>query len=138
MYQGLSVKEPSTNIMATTPNDVFELFKESGKLAQETLSIVTLNTQNCVIKKHLITVGLVSSSLAHPRELFRPAILDGATAIIVSHNHPSGNVTPSSEDIKVTKQFVESGKILGIQVMDHVIIGDDKFLSIREEGIVSF
>lgn len=137
-FEGFAVKETATDSLITTPEAMFQTFKDSGKLAQETFSIATLNAKNKIIKEHLITMGTVSSSLVHPRETFRPAILDGASAIILTHNHPSGDPTPSSEDIKVTKQLIGAGKILGIKVLDHVIIGDDKFLSLRESGLVTF
>jgi DNA repair protein RadC len=80
------------------------------------------------------------SGLVHPREVFRAAILDGAGAIILAHNHPSGDPTPSSEDIRITRQLVEAGKILDIEVLDHVVVGrgERPFLSLRESGLVSF
>jgi DNA repair protein RadC len=142
-YEGMMVKETATNILITTPEAIYEVFKDSAKLAQETFSIATLNAKNKIIGEHLITIGIVNSSLVHPRECFRPAILDGATSIILSHNHPSGDTTPSSEDIKITRQLISAGEILGIKVIDHVIIGDkdlsrDGFLSLRESGLCSF
>ena len=85
----------------------------------------------CVV---LVTVGTLDASLVHPREVFKPAILEGSSAIVLSHNHPSGDVTPSKEDHAVTEQLTEAGKLLGITVLDHVIFGDGtgETLSIRE------
>ncbi len=91
----------------------------------------------------VITTGLLNSSLVHPREVFRKAIRNATCAVILAHNHPSGNPTPSPEDIKVTKQLIEAGKVIGIRVLDHVIIGrksadNKRYISMREKGIVDF
>jgi len=137
-FEGMAVKETATETTITTPEACYELFKDSAKLAQEVFCIVTLNSKNKVIKEHMITMGILNSSLVHPREVFRQAITDNAAAIILAHNHPSGDPTPSSEDIKVTKQLVSAGEIIGIKVLDHVIIGDPRCLSLREEGLVRF
>ena len=112
-------------------------------LAQEAFVVVTVNTKNRKIARHLITLGVVDASLVHPREVFRAAIADGATAIILAHNHPSGDPAPSSEDLRITRQLVDAGKILDVRVLDHVIIGREiegrpGFLSLRESGLVAF
>ena len=133
------VKE-GTAELCRTPEDAARLLADTAQLAQEAFTVITLNTKNRVLDRHLVTVGLVNSSLAHPREVFRPALLDGAAAVIVSHNHPSGDPAPSAEDIKITRQLVEAGKILDIPVLDHVVIGrgERPFMSLREAGLVSF
>lgn len=133
------VKE-GTAATCRTPEDAARLLADTAQLAQEAFTVITLNTKNRVIDRHLVTVGLANASLAHPREVFRPALLDGAAAVIVSHNHPSGDPTPSAEDIRITRQLVEAGKILDVPVLDHVVIGrgERPFMSLREAGLVSF
>lgn len=134
------VKEPRATEKATTPTDIALILADTAKLAQESFTVLTLNTKYQVIDRHLVSLGTVDSCLVHAREVFRPAIADGATAIVVSHNHPSGNPTPSAEDIRVTRQLVDAGKIIGIDVLDHVIIGrgTTPYASLRESGLVDF
>ena len=107
-----------------------------GRLAsdrkQEEFHIVSLDTKNQVIDTHRITVGTLDASLVHPREVFKPAIKDSASSIILVHNHPSGDPTPSREDIAVTDRLTECGKTLGIDVLDHIIVAGSGTLSIRE------
>lgn len=98
---------------------------------QEEFHIVTLDTKNQVIDSHQITVGTLDASLVHPREVFRAAIKDAASSIILVHNHPSGDPTPSKADLKVTDRLTESGKLLGIDVLDHIVLGHEKAVSIR-------
>ena len=99
---------------------------------QEEFHIVTLNTKNHVLRTHQITVGTLDASLVHPREVFRPAIKDSASSIILAHNHPSGDATPSREDIAVTNRLTECGKTIGIDVLDHIVLGRERCISIRE------
>ncbi len=99
---------------------------------QEEFHIVTLDTKHKPIQTHRITVGTLDASLVHPREVFRAAIRDSASAILLVHNHPSGDPTPSREDHQVTDRLTESGKILGINVLDHIIVARERCLSIRE------
>ena len=99
---------------------------------QEEFHIVTLDTKNQIIDTHQITVGTLDASLVHPREVFRPAIKDAASSIILVHNHPSGDPTPSPEDHAVTRRLEASGKTLGIDVLDHIVLGKDDAVSIRE------
>jgi DNA repair protein RadC len=95
---------------------------------------VTLNTKHKPINNHQITIGTLDASLVHPREVFRAAIRDSASAVILVHNHPSGDPTPSREDMMVTEQLTEGGKILGIAVLDHIIVASEDCVSIREHG----
>ncbi|NND97849.1 MAG: DNA repair protein RadC, partial [Pirellulaceae bacterium] len=99
---------------------------------QEEFHIVTLDTKHKPIRSHRITVGTLDASLVHPREVFRPAIRDAASAVLLIHNHPSGDPTPSREDHQVTDQLTEAGKMLGINVLDHIIVARERSLSIRE------
>ena len=102
--------------------------------AQEEFHIVTLDTKHKPIHDHQITVGTLDASLVHPREVFRPAIRDAAAAMLLVHNHPSGDPTPSREDIQVTKQLTESGELLGITVLDHIIVAANGSVSLRAMG----
>ncbi|MGI9470651.1 MAG: RadC family protein [Rubripirellula sp.] len=99
---------------------------------QEEFHIVTLDTKHKPIQSHQITVGTLDASLVHPREVFRAAIRDSASAVILVHNHPSGDPTPSNEDLQVTNQLTEAGKLLGITVLDHIVVASESCLSIRE------
>jgi DNA repair protein RadC len=99
---------------------------------REEFHIVCLDTKNQVIGTHQISVGTLDASLVHPREVFRAAIKDAASSIILVHNHPSGDPTPSREDQQVTRRLEESGKTLGIEVLDHIILGSFRSVSIRE------
>ena len=99
---------------------------------QEQFHILTLDTKNQVVDSHQITIGTLDASLVHPREIFRPAIKDAASSIILVHNHPSGDPTPSREDIAVTRRLTEVGKTIGIEVLDHIVLGKNKSISVRE------
>ena len=99
-------------------------------LPKEHLRGLYLNSHNRVIRDEVISIGTINSNMIHPREVFRPAIESNAAAVILAHNHPSGEVTPSEEDIEITKQLVQAGKIMGISLLDHVIITKDAFASI--------
>ena len=126
-----------------SPDDVARICADIANLAQETFHVLMLNTKNCLINRHVVTIGLADASLVHPREVFRPAIAENTSAIVLVHNHPSGDSKPSAEDIKVTKQLIEAGKIVDITVQDHVIIGKEHeasrgFFSMREHGLCEF
>ncbi len=101
---------------------------------QEEFHIVTLDTKNQVIDTHRITIGTLDASLVHPREVFRPAIKDAAASVILVHNHPSGDATPSQEDFAVTRRLESAGELLGIKVLDHIVLGSGSAISIRESG----
>ena len=99
---------------------------------QEEFHIVTLDTKNRVINSHQVTVGTLDASLVHPREVFRPAIKDASSSIILAHNHPSGDPTPSREDIAVTDRLIDVGKTIGIDVLDHIVLGKKDCVSVQE------
>ena len=110
--------------------DVFNYFHEKLKdKKQEHFYILMLNTQNNIICEQLISKGILDASIIHPREIFRPAIKNSASKIILVHNHPSGNPTPSPDDLEITTKLIKMGKELEIKVLDSVIIGDGKFWS---------
>lgn len=102
---------------------------------QEEFWVLYLDTQNRVRHERCLTVGLLNSSLVHPREVFAPAITGAAASLILAHNHPSGDPEPSPEDLRVTAQLEESGRLLGIPVRDHVILGDGRWVSLMERGV---
>ncbi|WP_342432465.1 DNA repair protein RadC [Neobacillus sp. FSL H8-0543] len=103
-------------------------------LSQEHFVCLYLNTKNQVLHKKTIFIGSLNASIVHPREVFREALKRSAASIIAIHNHPSGDPAPSREDIEVTKRLVECGKMIGIDVLDHLIIGENKFVSLKEKG----
>lgn len=106
----------------------------AGDAVQEEFHIVTLDTKHKPLRTHRITVGTLDSSLVHPREVFRPAIRDSAAAVLLVHNHPSGDPTPSREDHAVTDRLTEAGKLIGIAVLDHIIVARQRCLSLRESN----
>ena len=120
------------------------LQKETAQLDQETFWVLMLDQKYRLRRApEAVTKGILDASFAHPREVFREAIRMAAAAIIVAHNHPSGDPTPSAEDVRSTRQLVETGKIVGIQLLDHIVIGGKKphpapYVSLREAGLVDF
>jgi len=119
----------------SSPEAVWKLLlPETVGLEKEQFYVVMINNKNHLLKKSLISIGTISQTIVHPREVFRDAIREGAASIIIAHNHPSGSVTPSQEDILVTERLIETGKILGIFVIDHVIIANSKYCSMKEQG----
>ena len=120
------------------------LQKETSRLDQETFWVLMLDQKYRLRRApEAVTKGILDASFAHPREVFREAIRMAAAAILVAHNHPSGDPTPSAEDVRATRQLVETGKIVGIQVLDHVVIGGNQphpapYVSLREAGLVDF
>jgi DNA repair protein RadC len=127
--------ESSPKTFINTPGDVSELLMEEMRhLEQEQMKVVQLGIKNQVLGVDLVSVGTVGSSLVHPREVFKNAIRRNATAVILVHNHPSGDSTPSTEDVSVTRRVLLAGRILGIEVVDHIVIGDKNYTSLREAG----
>ncbi len=119
------------------PEDVVRLFSARLRdLQVEEFHLVALDSQSQVLRDILITRGLLNSSLVHPREVFRAAIAEAAAGIIVVHNHPSGDPTPSAEDRAVTRQLVEAGRLLDLPVYDHVIVAGDRFVSFASTGLL--
>ena len=127
---------PEERIIISTPQDAANLVTgEMGSLEQEHLRVILLNTRNEVLSTHEVYVGNVNSSVVRPAEVFRPAVRNNATSLIVVHNHPSGNPAPSDDDIAITADLVESGKLLGIEVLDHLVIGSgQRYVSMNENG----
>lgn len=125
----------NNRIKITQPSDVADYMIPTMKdLTQEHFVILLLNSKNVVIKETCVFKGTLNSSIVHPREIFSIAVRENANAIIAVHNHPSGDVTPSQEDIITTMRLKECGLILGIDLLDHIIIGDNRFTSLVEAG----
>ncbi|HEX4841279.1 MAG TPA: DNA repair protein RadC [bacterium] len=121
-----------------TAVDVYQLLgSEMRQLDREHFRTILLNTKNRVIRVCTISIGGLSQAPVHPREVFKDAIKHGACSLIVVHNHPSGDATPSGEDSVITDQLAAAGKLIGIPVLDHIIIGDGLYVSLREKGLLS-
>ncbi|MGI6647721.1 MAG: RadC family protein [Bacillota bacterium] len=128
---------PEVRPVIKCPEDVAHLVMEEMRfLDREHFRALCLNTKNQVLGVETISIGSLSSSLVHPRELFKTAIGKSAANLILVHNHPSGDPTPSREDIEVTRRLVEVGKLIGIEVLDHVVIGDTRFVSLKEQALI--
>lgn len=112
------------------------LLREMGALTQEHVVALYLNTKNEIIKNETIFVGSLNTSVAHPREIFKGAVRYSAARIILAHNHPSGNTDPSEADFAFTRRVVDAGEMMGIEVIDHIIVGEDSYLSLREHGLM--
>ena len=127
-----SVKVPT---VVRFPQDAADYMMEHLRyLDREVMRLIILDTKNQVIASPTVSVGTLNSSMVHPREIFKECIRRSAASLIVAHNHPSGDPSPSTEDIQVTKRLQRAGEILGIDVLDHIIIGDNRFVSLKEEG----
>jgi len=129
----LKDKEP---LIAITPKAVFESLKDISVLKKEHFITIYLDTRNQEIAREIISIGTLNSSLVHPREVFEPAIKNLAASIILVHNHPSGDLKPSSEDLLITKKLVDSGNLLDIHVLDHVIISNTGYISLKEKNLL--
>lgn len=120
----------------SSPKDVYEALKRYAGARTERFLAVLLNGAHDIISIRLLTVGLINRTLIHPTVVFYPAIVEGAVAVILSHNHPSKHLDPSAEDIECTRRLREAGEILGIPVLDHLIISRDGYLSFTEMGLL--
>ena len=128
---------PSERTVIRTPEDVSALLMPRFRYeTKESFIAILLSTKNHVIKTAIISVGSLNASIVHPRELFREAINASAAAVILAHNHPSGDPTPSPEDVTLPRKLVEAGKLLEIPVLDHIVLGDGKYISFTEKGIL--
>jgi len=114
---------------------VFELLHDyfHGHDREEMLAIL-LDSKNCIIGLHTISIGSLTLSIVHPRETFKAAVLMNAAGLILAHNHPSGDATPSSEDRTLTARLTQAGDLLGIRVLDHVVVGDNRYVSFADQG----
>ena len=124
----------STFIMSA--KQIWDEMKDIRNSKKEHCFIFYLDVRNQIIKRELISIGTLNASLIHPREIFEPAIRFTAAQMIISHNHPSGDPSASEEDIKLTRQLIEAGKILGIDIIDHVIVSEKGFVSMKEKALM--
>lgn len=124
---------PKINGMDDVVNAVKPMIADENK---EFFVALYLNTKNGIIRQEVISVGSLNANIVHPREVFRTACMVSASSIIVAHNHPSGDPTPSREDIEITKKLAEAGKMMGIELLDHVIIGYDRNYGFKEAGML--
>jgi DNA repair protein RadC len=133
----LACLPPETRVAVRSPGDVAALLmSEMRFLGTEHFRTLLLDSKNRVIASELVSTGTLNASLVHPRELFRRAIKASSAAVVLAHNHPSGDPTPSAEDLALTKRLVEAGRLLGIEILDHVIIGDNRYVSLKERGLI--
>jgi len=132
----LAAEHPEERLQIRSPRDVFNLLQlEMGALEQEQLRVVLLDTKNRVLAVRIVYIGSANMTAVRVGEVFKDAIRENATALIVVHNHPSGDPAPSPEDIRVTQAMREGGKVLDIEVLDHVVIGQRGFVSLKERGL---
>jgi DNA repair protein RadC len=121
----------------TSPQQVFDYFHhEFRDSRKEYFLILLLDGKNRIIRRVQVSEGSLNQSIVHPREVFNPAVRESAAAVILVHNHPTGDPTPSSEDIAITRRLREAGEIMGIKVLDHIIVGDGEYLSFVERGLL--
>lgn len=137
------VKEESHKYEVETriscPKDIYEVLTKVCRIqcnAEEVFILITLNIKNIVTGYFEVHRGTINTSLAHPREVFKRALLNNASDIIVAHNHPSGDPNPSKEDLQITERLKEAGNLLGINLLDHIIVGEDKYISLKEKGVL--
>jgi len=123
-------------MLILSPREVWEALKDIRESKKEHFVVFFLDTQNREIKRELISIGTLNASLIHPREVFEPAIKHLASHIIIAHNHPSGSLEPSNEDLAITKRLTDSGRLLGIEVLDHVIIAQNGYSSLKEKALL--
>jgi DNA repair protein RadC len=133
----LRSRNGASRAVLSTPEQVFARYGPLMEdLKKEVFRMALLDTQNGLLRDALISEGTLTASLVHPREVFKPAILESAASIILVHNHPSGDPTPSREDLRLTRQLVECSKLLDLRIHDHVIIGRERFVSLAQRGAV--
>jgi DNA repair protein RadC len=141
VYETLTVKEDITSYLKTgqrytAPQQVSDTFQFLIKETKEQFITLHLDGKNRIICMDIVSIGSLNQSIVHPREVFKTACLSNAAALILIHQHPTGDPSPSSEDIAITRRLKESGELLGIKVLDHIIIGDGEYLSFVERGLL--
>lgn len=126
----------SVQPVISCPADALPYLGEIGQQDREHFLALYLNARNQLIRAETVSIGSLSASIVHPREVFLPAVTHVAASIILAHNHPSGHPTPSKEDIELTRRMVEAGGIMGMEILDHLIVTRDDFLSLKERGLM--
>jgi len=133
----LRARVPGRRTPLSAPGEVHAAFAPLVEhLRREIFRVALLDAQNVLLRDCVVSEGTLSASLVHPREVFKPAIIESAAAVILVHNHPSGDPAPSREDVRLTRQLVECGRLLGVPVHDHVILGHGRYVSLAERGLV--
>jgi DNA repair protein RadC len=127
-------KQYNQTVQIKSANNVADEMHDIKNWNKEVFVVFCLDSANQIISREIISIGILNSTIVHPREIFRTAILRNANSIIISHNHPSGNLEPSNEDIKITTQIKKAGEIIGIKLLDHVIISKTGHCSMLETG----
>lgn len=141
IYETLTVREEITSYLKTgqrytSPQQVSDTFQFLMKETKEQFLTLHLDGKNRIICMDVVSIGSLNQSIVHPREVFKTACISNAAAIICVHQHPTGDPTPSSEDIAITRRLKEAGEIMGIKILDHIIVGDGEYLSFVERGLL--
>jgi len=123
-------------IIIYSPKEIVKELKSIKNIKKEHFYVFCLDSRNKVIKKELVSVGTLNSSLVHPREVFEPAIRNLSAQLVIAHNHPSEDVSPSKEDLEITAKLVKAGELLGINIIDHVVISNDKYFSFKGHNLL--
>ena len=133
----LRARAPAARLTLTGPAEVYAAFGPLMEdLQREVFRIALLDTKNGLLRDKVISEGTLSASLVHPREVFKPVILESAASVILLHNHPSGDPTPSREDVRLTRQLVDCARLLDLRIHDHVIVGRGRYVSLAEQGLI--
>jgi DNA repair protein RadC len=133
----LRARTPGVRTALSSPSDVYAAFGPLMEdLPREVFRVALLDAQNGLLRDVVVSEGTLSASLVHPREVFKPAIVESAASVILLHNHPSGDPTPSREDVRLTRQLVECARLLDLNLHDHVIVGRGRYASLAERGII--
>lgn len=122
--------------VVTGPESAYALVRDLGGKKREHFVAIYLNARNALISREIISIGSLNASLVHPREVFFPAVREVAANIILAHNHPSGDVTPSKEDVDLTRRLVKAGELMGVEVLDHIVVGGRRFTSLKSKGLM--
>lgn len=117
-----------------SPNDAYEYLRDMEHLTQEHFVVLGLNTKNQILFRQTVFIGSLNACIVHPSPIFQLLIKRNCASAIVAHNHPSGNPAPSQEDIQVTKRLMEAGEVMGVEILDHLIVGTDTYISLKEKG----
>ncbi len=133
---GVRLMQKTQQLVALSPQAVFDSLKDIRSLKKEHFIAIYLDTKNVEIHREIISIGTLNASLVHPREVFEPAIRHTAASIILVHNHPSGDTTPSHEDTIITNKLIECGILLDIHILDHIIVSSKGFISFKEQGLL--
>ncbi|NJD03128.1 MAG: DNA repair protein RadC [Ruminiclostridium sp.] len=130
-------RPPEKQYLVKTPQElVMYLERDMRYMKKEIFVCIHLNTKNAVVRKETISIGSLNASIVHPREVFSNAVKHSTSGVILCHNHPSGDPRPSCEDLETTKRLVDAGNVLGIKVLDHIIIGNGEYISMKEKGFI--